>query len=570
MPGDYRYYGPGEVKASLDRMEGHPILSIDVETYSATDPIPVGIGIAISPEESFYFDLLPASPDIPWHLLRDPGITKLMHNAPFDLRVLREWGVDTTNCMDTAIMARMACIPGNLDDACRVVETRFRPEHMKDVWNKHGVDNTIDLPPEVCALKCCIDTLGTFELFNALKVKVNMEYLKREMALLPILEAMSSRGIKLDQDIRTGLEYAYSQELEQLDDLCADTFGFNPASPQQVAMILSKRGNFLPKKRAKNGRWSLTTDEATLEKILHVEPLAGLVLHHRHLKKMLGTYLIPYRDMDRAYTYFHLDAATARISSSSYNRRLERNLQNIPGVDPEDRARGNTPITMRNMYLPDNGMFTSTDLSQIELRILAYISNDRRMQDILNDPDGDLHMETAKFLGVPRKTAKNCTFAIVYGATAQTVMETAHIADIRLAQRMLDMIFSRYHGMGDWIRSTQEFGLRHGFIETLEGRRIAVWGEDDNLDDRKVVAHIYRIATNYPIQGSAAEIMKNGLIISFNKVWQGMGIPMAHQVHDEIIWDGYVDTPKVIDSWFNGQLAPFPTPTSTKYMDRWE
>jgi DNA polymerase I-like protein with 3'-5' exonuclease and polymerase domains len=569
MGADYRYYGPDDVKPPVSRLEGCSILAVDVETYTAGDPIPVGVGICGNTTEAFYFSLLPASEDIPWHLLRDPSITKLMHGAPFDLRVLREWDIDTTNVIDTAIMTRMNAIsPATLEDACNVMETKYRPRHMKDVWLENGVDNSIDLGEDVNAVKCCTDVLGTWELYHKLLPTTDMEYVQREMRLMPILEAMSSRGIKIDQDVRLGLEYAYKAEMDNLDSICQEHFGLNPWSPTQVAYILTKRGNFLPTKRGKTGRWSATTDEATLEKILHVEPLAGLVLRARHARKMYGTYIIPYREQDRAYTYFHLEASTARISSSSWAK-YERNLQNIPG----DKVAGGS-VSMRNMFVPDSGWFTDTDFSQIELRELAYISNDRVMQDILNDPNGDIHQETANFLGVPRWMAKNCTFAIVYGATAQTVMETAHFQDIRRAQSVLDAIFRKYRSMGDWIRSTQEFGRYHDYVVTKSGRKISVLGPDSTIletdNQRQIESKLKnkdRKSTNYPIQCGAGEDMKNALLIAWTEANM---VPMAHQVHDEIIWDGNFSTPEEIDQMFNGRVAPFPTPTNTKYIERWQ
>jgi DNA polymerase I len=565
----YRYYGSAGEKRPLSDLDGVRLIAVDLETYTATDPVPVGLGIAYSPTDAFYFSLLPPSSNIPWHLLTDPRVTKLMHNAPFDLRVLRDLhdGGDTTNIIDTAVMARMACIPANLEDACTAMETTTRPRHMKDVWAENHVNNSIDLGEDINAVKCCEDCLGTLQLYYSLMDQVDMDYVKAEMELLPILEEMSQRGLLIDQDVRYGLEVAYSQEMESLRDLCEVSFGLNPWSPPQVSYILSKRGNFLPTKRGKSGRWTMTTDEATLEKILHVEPLAGVVLRARHVRKMYGTYIMPAKGLDRMYTYFHLEAATARISSSSFDKRKERNLQNIPG----EKVSGNS-ISMRNMFLPDMGTFTDTDFSQIELRVLAYLSNDHEMMDILNDPNGDIHQETANFLNIPRWMAKNCTFAIIYGATAQTVMETAHFQDIRRAQAILDALFRKYRNMGDWIRSTQEFARHHDYVTTMGGRRISVLGPEteilptDNLRQiESKMANKDRKACNYPIQASAGEVMKRALKLARERV----SAPMAHQVHDEIIWDGMAGTPADLDQLFNGSVAPFPTPTNTKYMERW-
>lgn len=574
MGNDYRYYGLANEKLPLTHLQGVRLIAVDVETITANEPVPVGIGIAISPTDSFYFSLMPPSDDIPWELLTDPGVTKIMHSAPFDLRVLRDYGIDTTNIIDTAVMARMQVIPANLEDACATMETTTRPRHMKDVWEEHSAKTTLDLDQDTTAIKCCEDCLGTFELYLKLEPLVDMDYVRHEMELLPVLEAMSRRGILLDQDIRYGLEVIYTRELRQLTDLCMETLGLNPASPHQVGYILAKRGNFLPMQRARNThRWSYNTSEQVLEKVMHVEPVAGLVLRHRHLTKMLGTYIRPLKGQQRAYTYFHLDAATARISSSNSHSvimegdtiALERNLQNIP-YDHTGHS-----VSMRNMFLPDSGTFTDMDFSQIELRVLAHMSNDHRMMDILNDPNGDIHQETADFLGVPRKTAKNCTFAILYGATAQTVMETAHIQDIHLAQRILDAIFRRYPQVRDWVYSIQEQGRRYNYVQSLKGRKVSVVreGEEDDIQG------INRKSSNYPIQMSAGEIMKDAELLSWERLRHIA--PMAHQVHDEIMWDGLLHDElglkklgtDTYSSIFMG-IAPFPTPVGVKWLERWE
>lgn len=562
MGEDYRYYGLADVKPPLSVLYGCKLVAVDTEFYSTADQIPCWVSIAYSPTDSFGFSLLPPSMDIPWHILRDPSVTKLMHNAPADLHPLREWNIDTTNVIDTAVMCRMALIPANLEDACEAMGTLTRPRHMKDVWEEHGVSNSVDLGEEVNAVKCGQDVLGTFQLYLELMDKVDMDYVRSEMEIIPILETMSRRGIKIDQDIRAALDFSYGYQLQQLDELCTSQFGFNPHSNQQVAYVLTKRGNFLPSTKSRK-RFAFRTDHKVLEKILPLEPLAGLILEARALRKLKGTYLEPLVGMDRIYSYFHLDASTARISSSHIFPN-ERNLQNIP------KAPYGT-IGIRSMFLPDSGYFTDMDFSQVELRVMAYISGDRRMQEELDRPGGDLHQATADFLHVPRRIAKNCTFAIIYGATAQTVMETAHIADVRLAQRMLDQIFRLYPGMGDWIRSTQEFGLVHGYVTTIDGRKISVIRPSEEItedDDARTVfwktAGIQRKASNYPIQASAAEVMKKALKVAVVKT----SAPVAHQVHDQILWDGVVGSAEEVQGWMEN-IAPFWTPVTVEFTERW-
>ena len=166
---------------------------------------------------------------------------------------------------------------------------------------------------------------------------------------------------------------------------------------------------------------------------------------------------------------------------------------------------------------------------------------------------GDIHQTTADFLSIPRSIAKNVNFALVYGASDQTLMETAHIRSIERARKLRENVFRLFTGVGDWIES-----LNHGIptqATTLFGRKIRLPDvEDENLDG------IYRKNINYRIQGTAAEILKRGLIAIKH-------LPLSLQVHDEILCDGYYP-----ESTFEPltRIAPFPTPIEIRYLARWE
>lgn len=515
-----------------------PVITVDVETLSKTEREPVGLSIATSPHESFYFPLYPEpDPKLPWFLLQRPDILKVYHNCIFDLNVLGipaiQFGeIDRENIADTIIMARLA---GEVTAA--LVDLQWKVGRG-DIWTANdmlkGNKTMLDYGEEALARKCCIDSEVTFALYEYYLDKTDMEYHNEELKVIPILIDMSNRGIKIDHEVRSRLQVKLTAEVEHLRTLC-DGEGFNPASPQQVGYILAKRGNFLPFTRSKKGRGkSLATGEAIIE--LLDDPIAGIVLQFRHSSKLLNTYIAPIANDERIYTEFNLDAITGRVSSSN------RPLQNIP------------PGEVRNMFLPDSGIFTDSDYSQIELRLLAYLSGDSKMKEIY-DNDEDLHQFVADFMQIVRRLSKNVQFAMVYGATAGTIRETAKIRDLKRCHALKDMWFKLFPEAEYYIKSIQRDGLRDGYITTMFGRKIPlpVGYESDEACERKAI--------NYTIQGSAAEIMKRAIV-------KAQHLPLVLTVHDELLTEG--DTREELNGLGLESISECYTPFKSKLLTRWE
>lgn len=503
-----------------------PLVAVDTETISLEDRVSIGIGIAVSPTDAFYFRMFPETcQEMPWWILEDPTIIKVMHNALFDLSALREYKLNITNIRDTSVMAHLLGHPPKLATLASVL-LMMEITDIKELLYKKGM-TMLDLEPEVVARKCCMDAQATIAVYLNMLPQINEEYFELECQIIPLLELMSRRGIVIDQEVRAGLELALQAQVEYYLGL-AEAQGFNPASPQQVAYTLAKRGVFLPFTKSKK---SLRTDEATLERV--DDPLAALVLNYRGAAKSLGTYIKPLAGKERAFTHFHLDAITGRVSST------KRNLQNM------DRG-------LRCMFVPDSGLFTEIDYSQIELRILAYLSQDKEMNYIFKS-GGDIHIQTAIFMNISRKIAKSVNFAMIYGATVPTIMETAKVWDRYKAEELLYDWFKQYREAGGWIQMQQEQGLRDGYIHTLFGRKINL---PSTLAENEMA--IKRKAVNYVIQGSAAEIIKRAML----KCGQ---LPMVLQVHDSLLFDGRVDLPESLDS-----VSPLRTPLEVKETERWE
>ena len=547
------YYGPKEFNSKQEIVdylnlstESIKLAAVDVETISLENLTPVGIGVAISRDEGFYFTMNPDMEEsIPWRILMSKEVKKVYHNVLFDLSALDEFQPDDENIACTLIMAHLLNLPGDLESLSNLVG--MEAHDMKEYMVEHKAKTTLELPLELLAKKCCQDVKATYALYQELLPRTNQQYFEVEMDVVPILVEMSMRGLRIDQQMRQSLEYKYAEDAEFYKGEC-NRFGFNPASPQQVGYTLAERRNILPMRRKRNkaGKWvtSYTTDNKVLGKL--TDPLAQLILGYRDSSKALSTYLKPYRNYTRVYTRWHIDAVTGRISST------HRNLQNIP---PD----------LRGMFVPDNGVFTDWDANQIELRTLAYMSKDSEMNYVYSQPEflpngnrnpkADIHQATADFMGIDRKIAKNTGFAMIYGATPETIMETAGITNLRRAVELRDSWMDKYREAGEWIMEQQSNGLSSGYIETLYGRRIVlpVGSESEQGIRRKAV--------NYPIQGSAAEIIKRAMI-------RCRKLPLVLQVHDELVADG--DVALEVISLGLDSIGPFPTPFKVKLVERWE
>lgn len=539
----YKGTQPGQQSFLRDKLLDNPprLLAVDIETRSLKDRSVVGIGFGLSPTEAIYVPVHSPAFTSAVLVLCDPGITKVYHNAMFDIPIL--FGIyniiDTENVLDTMLMCNMEGLPQQLGEIALAFGMEIKK--IKDILPAR---TTMDeLPDDVVADKCCDDVMATMLVYEKLWPHVNHAYFRREMALIPVLMAMSLRGIRIDQERRQLLEDKLSLEVDFYRSL-AEAEGFNPASTQQVAYILMQRGNHIPVQRNRKG-YSASTDEEVLKKL--DDPMAALVLNYRKTSKLLSTYVLPYKGQERGYTRFHLNAATGRISST------ERNMQNIP---PGPGSMDNPGV--RTMFLPDSGCFTDLDFSQQELRALAYISQDPVMLDIF-ERGLDIHQQVADFMGIPRRVCKNVNFAAIYGASDETIMETAGITSIGKAHEVGIMWRTMFKEAARWIIQVQEQGICDGYVMTLQGRKLWLPGEFvEGESDRR------RKAVNYPIQGSAAEITKDALLAVARA-----GHELVLQVHDELVIDGNI-AEKELRGLGLEELAPFKCPISVAYYSRWQ
>ncbi len=549
------YYGDGVAKERFQHFLDNPpaAISIDAETPTITERMPLGFAIAFSPNEAFYFQVYPEPPrelELLKPLLFNPQVCKIVHYALFDLSVLpmipHLTGFDRSNLFDTNTAARLL---GKELTALSVLapEVGMVAEDARTFMQRFKVNNMLDAPALEVAEKCQNDAKAAFALYLDYAPQIASqypEYFKVEMKVIPILIDLSLRGLAIDQAARAELEAKLEDEVEfyrrQLESYGVE----KPGSTQQVGYMLGKRGNFLPMTRSKK---QLSTREADLEFL--DDPMAAATLGWRHTSKLLSTYIAPIAGDDRFYTEYYLDTVVGRLNSRN------RNIQNIPP-------------NCRHIFLPDSGTFTTGDYAQEHLYILMHFSGDRDMKRVYEEGymGGDIHQFTAKQMNITRRLAKTINYAIIYGATDRTISEAAKIKDRKRCGELLDRWFRAFPGATDWIQTVQRAGVKAGWAEpTLFGRRIHI-PEDTNQWGRINTDGMKRKAVNYPILGSDGEVIKRAII----KVTQaGLGPPiLAASVHDSITFDGEVKDriPKEELEYIAGFKIPF----EIKETLRWE
>lgn len=344
-----RYYGNNEKPAKKLRFWiEHPpaAVAVDVETVSIEERHPIGLALAFSPHEAYYFQLHPEPEEglekiAP--ILRNVTTCKLAHNWMFDMGVfplIPKIGdsLDRSNIFDTNVAARLL---GNIETQLSILAGWHGFGITPATEMLRGGKTMLDIAPDEVADHCLTDARATYQLYFDYKDEIFSkygEYFNTEMTVIPILCDLSMRGIALDQQARAELQDRYEDETEFYRRYLQTEYGIsNPNSPQQVGYVLAERGNFLPLTRSKR---QLSTRKEELEFL--DDPLAAAILNYRNKSKFLSTYLVPLEGEDRFYTEYYMDTAVGRLNSRN------RNIQNIP---PDARV----------MMLPDRGMFTTGD-----------------------------------------------------------------------------------------------------------------------------------------------------------------------------------------------------------------
>jgi len=490
-------------------------------------------------------------------VMENPKITKIGQNIKFDASMLNWYDVKVAGRFFDTMIAHYLIQPDMRHNMDVLSETylNYKPVSIETLIGKKGKNQGSMRDADTAEIKeyAAEDadiTLQLKEVFEPMLVEAGTKKLfdEIEMPLVPVLASMEAEGVKLD--VETLVQF--SQELEtQIGVTQAEIFRladteFNIASPKQMGEVLFEKLAIIDKpKKTKTGQYATGEDE--LLKLAHRHPIIERILEFRSLTKLKSTYvdalpaLVNPRDGRIHTSYNQAVAATGRLSSNNPN------LQNIP-------IRTELGREIRKAFIPRNTDYVlmAADYSQIELRIIAHLSDDQAM--IHDFSEGvDIHTATAsRVYNMPlgevtrdmRRNAKTVNFGIIYGISAFGLSERLGIPR-REAANIISSYFEKYPGVKKYMDSTIAFAKANGYVETIMGRRRYL--NDINSGNATVRGFAERNAINAPIQGSSADMIKIAMISIYNEmVEKNLKTKMILQVHDELVFDVHRDEVEVM------------------------
>ena len=527
-------------------------LAIDTET-TGTEPMLadlVGMSFCPEPGRAWYVpvpaDRAEATRIV--HSLRalyeNPHTLKVGQNIKYDMIMLQNYGVRVCGPLFDTMLAHYVLQPElrhNMDYLAEIY-LNYRTIHIEELLGHkgRGQKTMADLPPADVYRYACEDADVTLRLQNVLDKELKQagaEALLRdvEMPLVPVLVNLETNGVRIDTAALRQTSEDFGARLRQIEQDIYRLAGevFNIASPRQVGEVLFDRLKIDAKpKKTKTGQY--VTSEEVLESLRPRHAIVGRILEYRGLKKLLGTYVDALPQLinprtGRIHTSFNQAVtATGRLSSSNPN------LQNIPVRDDDGKE-------IRKAFIPDDGCrFFSADYSQIELRIMAHLSQDPNMIEAFTEGH-DIHAATAaKIYHVPleevtpdmRRKAKTANFGIIYGISVFGLAERMGVSR-QEAKELIDGYFATYPQVKAYMDRSIEVARAQGFVETIFHRKRYL--PDINSRNATVRGYAERNAINAPIQGSAADIIKVAMARIYQRFQaEGIKAKMLLQVHDEL------------------------------------
>ena len=552
-PHDYKLVETEEDARKLcDFLLTNEILSLDTETTStnAIDAELVGLSFAVNEKEAWYV-AVPANREealrivnIFKPLYENPKILKIGQNIKYDLEVLANYGVTLAGDLWDTMIAHYLIQPElhHGMDYMAEVYLNYQTIHIEELIGPKGKKqgSMRDLSPTQVYEYAAEDADITLRLKNCLEPKLKeagVEHLfyEIEMPLVRVLAEMEMNGVLIDTDSLKETSELFTKRLQELEHRIYELAGeeFNIVSPKQVGDILFGKLKIIEKpKKTKTGQF--VTNEETLQTLRHKHEIVEKILEHRGLKKLVGTYvdalpkLINQRTGHIHTSFNQTITATGRLSSS------DPNLQNIP-------IRGEDGKEIRKAFIPEPGcLFFSADYSQIELRVMAHLSEDEHMMEVFREGK-DLHAATAATIYKKdikevsrdeRTKSKRANFGIIYGITVFGLAERLEI-ERGEARQLIDGFFQTFPQVHDYMERSKELVRQKGYAETVFHRRRYL--PDIHSHNATVRGFAERNAINAPIQGSAADIIKVAMVRIYNRMKaEGLQSKMILQVHDEL------------------------------------
>jgi len=548
-----------EFETLLAKLEAVDRFAFDTETTSlkATEADLVGFSFAVKPEEAWYLPVghsylgVPEQLDRQWvidrlkPLFEAEAPTKIGQNVKYDALVLRRAGITVkgVDCdtMLASYLANPAAKSHGMDAlAADLLDYRTIPySEVAGSGKKQICFSEVEI--EKAVVYAAEDADITLRLAEKLEPMVEQEeqgklFREVEMPLLEVLTEMEWDGVRVDSDFLASLSKEMEGRLATLEEEIHELAGcsFNIGSPKQLGEVLFEKLQLPRGKKTKTG-WS--TNVEVLNNLAGEHEIAARILDYRSVSKLKNTYADALPKMinaetGRIHTSFNQAVtATGRLSSS------DPNLQNIPIRTEEGRR-------IREAFIPSDGnLILSADYSQVELRILAHMADEPTLKQSFADNE-DIHTRTAsEVFGVfpemvtpeQRRQAKTINFGVIYGMGAYSLGKDLGIKP-KEAQVFIDNYFARYAHIGDFMESCRQQARENKYVTTLLGRRCAI--PDIDSSNGALRSYAERNAINYPIQGSAADIIKVAMInIARRLKSEGLKAKMVIQVHDELVFD---------------------------------
>ena len=581
-----------DIRKLYDFFRTKDFLVLDTETTStsAIDAELVGLSFAVEEHKAFYVPI-PANREealrivnIFKPLYEDPKILKVGQNLKYDLEVLRNYDVRLDGPMWDTMIAHYLIQPElrhNMDYMAEVY-LHYQTIHIDELIGPKGKNQRSmrDLSPTLVYEYACEDADITLQLKNKLEPELKKYecedlFYNIEMPLMPVLAEMEMNGVCLDTQSLAETSKQFTTRMNEIEARIYELAGeqFNIASPKQVGEILFDKLKIVEKaKKTKTGQY--VTSEEVLQQLKNKHEIVADILEHRGLKKLIGTYIdaLPKLINPRTghiHTSFNQTiTATGRLSSS------DPNLQNIP-------IRGEDGKEIRKAFIPEPGcLFFSADYSQIELRVMAHLSQDPNMIEVFREGK-DLHAATAaniykkpieEVTRDERTKSKRANFGIIYGITVFGLAERLDIPRDE-AKMLIDGYFQTFPEVHDYMEKSKEIARKQGYVTTLFGRRRYL--PDINSANSVVRGFAERNAINAPIQGTAADIIKVAMIHIFQRFKaENIRSKMILQVHDELNFSVYPDEKEkveriVIEEMQNAFQMAVPLVADSGFGDNW-
>ncbi len=550
---------PKAMRMLLNNLLAQPAVCFDTETTSLNELEAQLIGMSFSYKAGLaYYIPIPEDQEKAQEIVEifrpffeDDKVLKIAHNLKYDYKVLKNYNIEVKGPMYDTMIAHYLLNPDGRHgmDYLSEMYLNYTPIPIESLIGKKGKNQLtlrgVSLEEQTAyAAEDADITFQLYQLFAPQLIKENLEEVFKniEMPLMLVLAKMELIGVKLDSEWLKKESGDLENDLRNLEtkifELSEEEFNMN--SPKQLGEILFEKLKLDPKaKKTKTGQYA--TSEDVLQKLASKHEIIALILDYRQLQKLKSTYVdaLPNQidpiDNRVHTTYAQTVAATGRLAS------VNPNLQNIP-------IRTLRGQQIRGAFVADEGYkIISADYSQIELRLIAEISDELNMIEAFQNGE-DIHAATAaKLFKIPieevsktqRSQAKSVNFGIIYGQGAFGLADQTGMSRSE-AKAMIDAYFQTYPRLKEYMSEQVENARKNGYVVTMLGRKRHL--KDINSSNFVVKGHAERNAVNAPIQGSAADIIKLAMIKIDNILTEKqLKTKMLLQVHDELIFEAPLD-----------------------------